>query len=665
MSRRDSRASINARQNDALFEFENFKKKFLLANKHITKLNSTLSIRIEELNGQISMLYVENLRLRASEIALAAQLKREKEKSRKIMADAETATLNLTKHLSYLRQAFGIRPPTPTPAPPSPRARQRPAKPDPNQPPDPNSPVQGPRISRAPNIPGIQEDDEAALSTASLSDYEGKPRTPPNRRKSTKGSSSSSSSGSGSSSVAKSRLSASKLPLPLRVSSPPLTSDIQGTPMPAPIHLDLHSFASTSGKRKTSRRQSGMLDANAQQDALSVPRAPSPAFGSPIRRAAGLAEEEEEVAAANGAEVDVDEVEIETMLLKKERKKSKKDKEKEAEAPPEEIVVVKKRRAKDVVINEDELALEEAQNQPKGKQNRLKDVTNSPRTRAALLPICNSDVVSTASSSRTFLEPVPRPSQLPTPRSSISPTPGDEPQATIDAIAASGRERRARKSVNYAEPKLNTKMRKDDPPPGTTTTTTTTKKKRTSAAAVMSTAAFTTKSSSKSENVHAVSQLGYETNDTDIDAGARSSLDAPSQRPQDLNPLALRGIDGSVINPAMFPLPPSRPGSALASNHVPSPGPPVIRDGSSTSGSVKRKKSRHALVLSDEDDGSQADAEFGGLGVVGVRGASGWVNIEGRRKGTSGSGSGSESTGRRTMVVLQDVEDTRRHSMAI
>ena len=55
------------------------------------RLNSTLSLRIEELNAQISMLYVENLRLRASEIALASQLKREREQSRKILADAEAA----------------------------------------------------------------------------------------------------------------------------------------------------------------------------------------------------------------------------------------------------------------------------------------------------------------------------------------------------------------------------------------------------------------------------------------------------------------------------------------------------------------------------------------------------------------------------------------------
>lgn len=55
------------------------------------RLNSTLSVRIEELNAQISTLYVENLRLRASEIALSSQLKKERERSRKIIADAEAA----------------------------------------------------------------------------------------------------------------------------------------------------------------------------------------------------------------------------------------------------------------------------------------------------------------------------------------------------------------------------------------------------------------------------------------------------------------------------------------------------------------------------------------------------------------------------------------------
>ena len=51
-------------------------------------------MKIEELNAHISSLYVENLRLRASEIALQSQLKREKVKSHKIMADAEAAVSN-------------------------------------------------------------------------------------------------------------------------------------------------------------------------------------------------------------------------------------------------------------------------------------------------------------------------------------------------------------------------------------------------------------------------------------------------------------------------------------------------------------------------------------------------------------------------------------------
>lgn len=53
--------------------------------------NSNLSLKIEELNAHISTLYVENLRLRASEIALASQLKKERDRSQRIMADAEAA----------------------------------------------------------------------------------------------------------------------------------------------------------------------------------------------------------------------------------------------------------------------------------------------------------------------------------------------------------------------------------------------------------------------------------------------------------------------------------------------------------------------------------------------------------------------------------------------
>lgn len=46
-------------------------------------------------------------------------------------------------------------------------------------------------------------------------------------------------------------------------------------------------------------------------------------------------------------------------------------------------------------------------------------------------------------------------SQLPTPRMSSSPVPPPSASTELEA-AVGGRERRTRKSVNYAEPKLNT-----------------------------------------------------------------------------------------------------------------------------------------------------------------------------------------------------------------
>jgi hypothetical protein len=57
----------------------------------LNRLNSSLSVRIEELNSQISILYTENLRLRASEISLSNQLKQEREKSRKLIDEVESA----------------------------------------------------------------------------------------------------------------------------------------------------------------------------------------------------------------------------------------------------------------------------------------------------------------------------------------------------------------------------------------------------------------------------------------------------------------------------------------------------------------------------------------------------------------------------------------------
>ncbi|KAH7890125.1 hypothetical protein F5I97DRAFT_1801344 [Phlebopus sp. FC_14] len=580
MSRRESRVSLNNRQHDALTEFENFKKKFLLANKHITKLNSTLSVRIEELQAQISALYVENLRLRASEIALAAQLKKEQEKSRKILADAETATSHLSKHLSFLRQTFNV-----VSTPPSPKAEAKPP-PKPRRPVlDPNSSPQMPRLSRPPNIPGIIEDEEIS-SSPEAEEYDLAQRVPsPTIRRKTKDK-------------------LSRLPLPTREASPP--------PLPTPLHVNL-AEREFSTKRKPSRRQSGLLSVNTNvgqsarqegSDKLIPPRASSPAFGSPVRRDAGLAEDEEERRVDDMLSLGAGPTDDADFVVKaRKEKKEKKGKQVEREITPEDTdgassrVRERKRRKED---------------------SGLKDVTNSPRSRALLPPLDTntsdrdrqrspdtdggmpSSAATSVATSRTFLTTpattpatTPQISQLPTPRNSSPIPPSSTSTSEPDALVV-GRERRTRKSVNYTEPKLNTKMRKPDPvlppaPPALTVA-----KKRASASA------------------------------EGDDPERRSSVDGPSQ---------------SKVQPLQPPTP-----------KIPS------ASSSSTTGgpSVTRKKSRPYIPADDDDesDGTQADAEYGT--------SIGWINVDGRRRSVqNGNANGSGSLRR------LEADDARRHSLAV
>ncbi|OSD02164.1 hypothetical protein PYCCODRAFT_1435832 [Trametes coccinea BRFM310] len=540
MSRRQSRVSIDTRQNDTLLEFENFKKKFLLANKHITKLNSTLSARIEELNAQISSLYVENLRLRASEIALASQLKKEKEKSRKILADTESATHALMKQLGLIRKSWGVthsHPPSPERNPAPPRAR-RPI-PDPNVSPPPN------RLARAPTVPGIQEDDENNCSSpedpeADL-ERDSSP-TLPRKRKS------------------KSRTaSSSRLPLPSqKAPSPPAVDS---------VHIDFEEELGKSGKRRPTRRQSGLLTSVSitavTTDSLNRP--PSPVPDSPIRKAL----EEEEFP----AEPDEDEVEAILQAVTKRREKREKEKESERARAQESDSAAEVPRPRE---RKKQRATDEAASVPDGSKSKLKDVTNSQASRAALalldttsdierrrtpdadVPTSATSSSMASSSTRNFLStpattPAPslKPSShLPTPRSS---SPVAEPPQAEQEISTTGRERRVRKSINYAEPKLNTKMRKPDPVPPP--------------------------------------------------AGSKRSSVAHEDAP----PISSRSSSSH---------------SADADTEAP------------VAGTIKRKKSR-AIVPPDEDEseGAQADAEYGGLRT------GSWANVDSRRRSVHASSS--------------------------
>ncbi|KAH9857442.1 hypothetical protein C2E23DRAFT_804255 [Lenzites betulinus] len=444
MSRRQLRISIDARQNDTLLEFENFKKKFLLANKHITKLNSTLSARIEELNAQISTLYVENLRLRASEIALSSQLKKEKEKSRKILSDTESATHTLMKQLGLIRKSCGVphsRSPTPESNQPQPRAR-RPI-PDPTVSPPPN------RLARAPTVPGIIEDEEHDASSPEDPEAEADSSPTVPRKRKTKSRTSSSSS--------------SRLPIPSQKTASPPTIET--------VHIEFEDQLGKSGKRRPTRRQSGLLTSVSitAVTADSLGRPPSPVPDSPLRDAL-------EVEGALG-EPDDDEVEAILQAVSRRREKREKESERTRERDVDSVTEAVRPRER-----KKQRAVEDLADVPEGSKSRFKDVTNSQASRTSLPPLDttsnhdrrrtpDADVPSSAtsmsaasSSTRNFLStpattPAPSviPSHLPTPRSS---SPIAEPDSEP---LVGGRERRVRKSVNYAEPKLNTKMRKPDP----------------------------------------------------------------------------------------------------------------------------------------------------------------------------------------------------------
>jgi len=323
----------------------------LLANKSIAKLNSTLNVRIGELNQKISSLCAENLRLQASEIALVAKLERERKKSRKIFAEAEVAALDLTKQLSYLRQSFNISSTSPAFIP---QTRRRPLNPDPGP-----TLLQVHRLSKPSSLPKICEVEDSPPSSS-----EHEPERPQNPVFKPNGKH------------------ASQPPLPPGVASP--------SPLLLANSVSLTADLSTRLLR-------------------------------PIRRSAG---QERDAAAVS----------------------------------------------RQIILGADMAVRSTKSMDPKWKRGAhsnggLKDITNC---RAAGFPT-DTAVVEWATGKRPFVQRSTT-NSLP---STWSPSSWSPLSGAVhwEGVALGGRERRARKSVNYAEPKLNLKMRKPDPPPGRTPVT--------------------------------------------------------------------------------------------------------------------------------------------------------------------------------------------------
>jgi hypothetical protein len=264
-----------------------------------------------------------------------------------------------------------------------------------------------------------------------------------------------------------------------------------------------------------------------KKDSLSVARPDSPTFDSPIKKSISLVINEDELAgvaaamkkekkrsapSSNSVPVQ-DEYDMAILIKRKEKEREREKEEKKLMKLKDVTNLPRKRQALKLMSdNEGEIcflrccglpclklffSLPVSENHPPpapaaaahhAHTHTHTHALNPPHTHPALqIP------------PRTFLavsSPPPRqlipaqPAYLPTPEPS-SPLTAQEPMPIVAEVPApvqdgmavvGGRERtrREKKSVNYAEPKLNTKMRRPDPPPGTVNAST---RKRNSASA--------------------------------------------------------------------------------------------------------------------------------------------------------------------------------------
>jgi hypothetical protein len=323
------------------------------------------------------------------------------------------------------------------------------------------------RLARPPRVPEIFEEDEAG-SDAPVEDGSQSP-TPVMRRK-----------------KSRSTPSSSRAPAPALTVSPPMIPP----PIVATIQVDINESLLKQGKKRISRRQSGLINVTSSSSSVSSSsasssskgrkasplRPPSPAFGSPLRRDAALAEEEEE---------------YEVILRQRPTSANEVPYLERATSKGKKKFTLTQAQADEVVVEEDrEREKRRLRDDPEIAGRRLQNVTNAFGSRVSLPPLdtnvsgmapfgfksgvihlladqdhhrtpsdTDSDMPSSAltSSTRPPLSTpgtTPAPSHLPTPRNS-SPPPIPIPPAEPDSSTV-GRERRVRKSINYAEPKLNT-----------------------------------------------------------------------------------------------------------------------------------------------------------------------------------------------------------------
>ena len=265
---------------------------------------------------------------------------------------------NLIRSFGSIRKNFNI----PSPKPPSPKKDTLPKARRPTLNPEASPHVN--RLARPPRVPGIFEEDEAG-SDALPEDGSQSP-TPIIRRKKPRSTSSSSHPAG-----------------PGPTISPPTLPP----PIVATIQVDISESLLKQGKKRISRRQSGLINVTSSSGSgssssasssskgrgISPPlRPPSPAFGSPLRRDAGLAEEEEYEALLGQRPTNANE----ELPLERAPSKGKK-KRTLMQAQAEEVLPEDDREREKRRLRED----------PDITGQRLQDVTNAFGTRVSLPPL--------------------------------------------------------------------------------------------------------------------------------------------------------------------------------------------------------------------------------------------------------------------------------------
>ncbi|KAG9011165.1 hypothetical protein FRB94_009091 [Tulasnella sp. JGI-2019a] len=404
MSRRHSRVSLADRQSEALQEFESLKRKYLQYNKQIIKENSQLRVQVEELKSQLSQLYADNLTLSRSNISLEKALKRERAANKKrsgngnAVQQADAAAVAMIQELERLRQAISQ-----MASPPSPSPLRPPRDPTVRERPDPANRIN--LISKAPDFDLIQEGD-----SEDEQDNGGE-------------------------------LNLRFLPLPEDDEHP-------RSPSPSsPLANAVASSSTNTSRRKPSRRQSGLLEPD--QTRIVLPE------DEPMTH---KEDETDDMLVDDAVNVSS------TTTMKIRLHPTTEDPPTKAKSKGKEPAVV----------------------------HKLKDVTNSPPVsgdasaagRKSIMNIlaADSEDERLALPKLSKTEPKARKSQAkPPPPPTAAPPPEASGELDADIIphtrrksapsaiaddsenlGVGARPARARKSVNYAEPKLNTKMRKPD-----------------------------------------------------------------------------------------------------------------------------------------------------------------------------------------------------------